>query len=169
MGYFSNQSSIEARISASRLLGYIDADGDNTPDAAALASGIKAAYGIITGYIGTCYDSDTIDAWDIDDSNNLPPALIGMISDDLCIQIYYQNNPHFQKGAQEMYKAAEALLVKIREEKLDIYGVDRLTSPIASTIETGRIASDFDPERDLDDMTVNPYWLRPDARDLDGY
>ena len=169
MGYFSNQTSIEARISASRLLGYIDADGDKTPDPAALASGIKAAYGIIVGYIGREYDSDTIDAWDIDDSENLPPALISTISDDLCIHVYYKNNPYFQQGAQAMYDAAVKQLKEIRARELDIYGVERATSYLTDTMETGRIDSDFDPERELDDMTVRTTWILPDNRDIEGY
>lgn len=167
MGFFSNQASIEARISASRLAGFIDHDNDTTPDAAALAAGIEAAHGLICSYIGRDYDHDTIDAWDI--AADTVPELIAKISDDLCIPIYYAHNPRFQEPAQTMAELAEAMLVKIRNGEMDIYGVDRVTSYINNAIVTGRVPSDFDPERALDDMTVSPYWNRPDARDLEGY
>lgn len=168
MGYFSNQATIEARISALRLAGFIDRNADGNPDPDALLSGQKTAKGLICGYIGRDYDHDTIDAWDIE--SETVPLVIGSISDDLCIYVYYWSNPNFRESAQRIYDGAVQQLQAIRDGEMDIYEVERVTAYIDDAIVTGRIASDFDPEREYDDMTVNPNWNEPpDSRELDGY
>lgn len=163
--YYSTQTSIENRMSAARLLGFVDQDGDDTPDSGALESGFQEARAIIRGALKRDYDTDTIDAW----TDTTRPELVGMISDWLCIGVYYVNNPRFQDYANGLYDKALALLDKIREGKMDIYSLDRDTSHVADLIETGRIDSDFDPERELDDMTVRTTWVLPDNRDIEGY
>ena len=125
MGYFSNQASIEARISALRLAGFLDRNKDGDPDPAALLSIQRGAKGKITSYICKEYSSDTIDAWDIDDVDNQPPLIIGTISDDLCIYLTYWNNPKFQELAITIRDNAIADLERIRNREMDIYEVTR--------------------------------------------
>jgi phage gp36-like protein len=163
--YYSTQTSIENRISASRLAGFIDRDGDGSPDTGALESAFIEARAIIRGYIKPHYDTDTIDAW----TDTTRPELVGLISDWICIWSYYGNNPRFHEIARAMYERAMDMLEKIRSGEMDIYSLDRATSHIDDNIVTGRIDSDFDPERELDDMTVRTTWILPDNRDLENY
>jgi phage gp36-like protein len=164
-GYYSTQTSIENRISASRLAGFIDRDGDGSPDSGPLTAGFIEARAIIRGYLKRDYDTDTIDAW----TDTTCPEIINMISDWLCIRLYYVNNPRFQEAAQIMYDRAIAMLKEIRNGEMDIYSLDRDTSHIDDLIQTDTINSDFDPERELDDMTVRTTWILPDNRELDNY
>lgn len=167
--YFSTQTSIENLISASRLVGFIDQDGDGSPDAGALESGQKAARGLIRGALKRDYDTDEIDSWSDAELTPSCPELIGYISDCLCVQVYYKYNPQFQAVAKEMYDQALQTLKDIRNGDMDIYELDRATTHLADLIVTERIASDADPERDLDDMTVRTTWVLPDSRDIEGY
>ena len=163
--YYSTQTSIENRISALRLAGFLDRDKDGTPDSGALTAGFIEARGIIRAYLKRDYDTDTIDAW----TDTTCPELINILSDWLCIRMYYVNNPRFQEAAQIMYDRAVQMLKDIRNGDMDIYGLDRATSHITDAIDTGAIDSDFDPERELDDTTVRTTWILPDNRDLANY
>ena len=168
MAYYSSQASIEARISALRLNGYIDRNADGFPDDEALESGQKEARGLIRGYLKRAYESTVIDAWDIDDDT--VPDLINAISDQLCIRVFYSSNPRFQESANQAYREAIAQLEMIRDGKIDLYEADRATSYIADALDTGRIDSDFDPEREYNDLTVKPSWVTPpDGRELENY
>ena len=163
--YYSTQTSVETLIMASRLAGFIDQDGDGSPDTSILNAGFKRVRAIIRGYLKPNYDTDTIDAW----TDTTCPELIGYISDMLCARIFYGANPRFQEAALSIYDEAIQMLKDIRSGDMDIYSLDRDTSHIADAIDTGRIDSDFDPERELDDMTVRTTWINPDNRDLENY
>jgi phage gp36-like protein len=163
--YYSTQTSIENRMSASRLLGFVDRDADGSPDSAALEAAFIEARAIIRGYLKRDYDATTIDAW----TDTTCPELINVISDWLCIRTIYVNNPRLMEVAQLMYERVMDMLEKIRSGEMDIYGLDRVTSHISTAIDTGRIDSDFDPERELDAMTVRTTWTQPDARELENY
>ena len=95
--------------------------------------------------------------------------LLASISDRLCIRLYYGSNPRFQEQAKKHFEEAIKQLKDIRNGDLDIYELDRAVSHLDDLIVTGRIDSDFDPERDPDDMTVNPSWILPDTRELENY
>jgi phage gp36-like protein len=167
--YYSTQATIEARISALRLAGFTDRNADSLPDTAALEAGFKEARGIIRGYIfnyAEGYDYD-ISVW----TDTTVPELIQSISDKLCIKMYYSGNPRFQDAAKALYDEAIALLESIRDGKLEIYEIASTgTADTAEAlIESGRISSEFDPEREYDDMSVKPDWILPDARKLENY
>jgi len=111
------------------------------------------------------YNTDIIDAW----TDSTVPEIIGTISDDLCLYQLLISNPKFAQAFQPIYNNARQQLQDIRDGNLDIYEVSRYTDHIDDAIDTGTMDSDFDPERDYDDMTVNPFWILPDARELDNY
>ena len=162
--YFSTKESVETLIMAHRLAGFIDQDGDGAPDTLILEAGFKRVRSVIRGYIKPVYDTDVIDAW----TDTTCPELIGYISDMLCARVFYGANPRFREVALSMYDEALQMLKDIRNGDMDIYSLDRDTSHIADLIETGRTDSDFDPEREQDDMTVRTTWVLPDNRDIEG-
>jgi phage gp36-like protein len=165
--YYSTQATITARISLLRLAGFTDRNVDGVPDTDAMEAGFKEARGIIRGYIhdyckGYGYD---LSVW----TDSTVPELIQAISDKLCIKLYYASNPRFQEIAKTIYDEAIGLLEQIRAGNLDIYEISSTATAesMTSVSATGRVASDFDPERDYDDLTVNPYWNLPDGREID--
>ena len=160
--FFSTQQSIEARISSLRLSGYLDRDADGAVDIRALNSGFAFARGYIRGRLEARYGQDQINTW----TSSTVPELIQAISDDLCIYQYFQSNPALIAVITPLYEQAVALLDRIANYELSLYGVDGL---VDDECLTERSPSDFDPERDLDDMTVRTTWTLPDERELDGY
>jgi hypothetical protein len=163
--YYSTQTTVGLLISTSRLAGFTDPDKDGTPNTDILEYGFKAARSLIRAYLKRDYNTDTIDAW----TDSTCPDFVGFLSDCLCARLFYQKNPRFQEAANSMYDEAVQMLKDIRNGDLDIYGIDRDVTHLDDLIETGSIDSDFDPERELDDMTVRTTWVNPDARDLENY
>jgi hypothetical protein len=160
--YFSTQSSIEARISALRLKGWIDFDGDDAPDEASLTAAFEFARGLIRGHLESRYGQTEIDTWD----SSTRPELVGTISDDLCIYQLLLSNPTLAEASQQLYTNAKDLLAGIASHVISLYGV---TAPVDDEFLTERSPSDFDPERELDDMTTRTTWILPDSRELAGY
>jgi len=164
--YYSTQSSLEARISALRLSGLIDYDDDGSlDDDGALLAGQKMARGLIRGKLEPLYGETEIATWDSD----TVPELVGQISDDLCIYQFLLTNPRINPANYDVSVIranALELLDQIAASNISLYGVDPVVN---GENEIGRIPSDFDPERDLDDMTVKTTWILPDNRELSGY
>jgi hypothetical protein len=163
--YYSTQASVEYLITATRLAGFTDGDGDGIPDSDILDYGFAKMKAIILGYLKPQYDQDIMDGW----TSTTCPALIGYLSDCLCARLFYRHNPRFQEAANTIYNEAIQMLKDIRAGLMDIYDLDRDVSHLENLITTNRSNSDFDPARDLDDMTVRPTWVLPDNRDLEGY
>jgi phage gp36-like protein len=157
--YYSTQASIEARISSLRLAGYVDRDSDGIPDESALVSGFAYARGLIRGKLAGRYGWTLIGGWDFDSA----PELIKSISDDLCIYQYYVSNPRFYEAAERIRTNALELLDALASGDLYLFEEEAASD---ARIETGRIPSDFDPSRTLDDMSVRVTWILPDARDV---
>jgi len=165
MPSFSTQSSIEARISSTRLATYIDFDKDGTPDAASLASGIAFSGAYVAGRLESRYGQTVIDTWDLDQGGT-PPDLVGKLSDDLCIWQYAVSKPNLYADNQEIKDNVDDMLDKIANFEISIYGA---SEPVVDEFITERSKSDFDPERDVDNLTVNPNWILPDPRKLEDY
>ena len=160
--YFSTQVSIEARISALRLKGYIDFDGDDSPDEASLTRAYKYARGKVRGSLEGRFGQTIIDDWDSD----TVPELAGTISDDLCIYQIFISNPRFAEIGQTIRDNALEELESIAKGETSLYGTD---APVDDEFVTTRIKSDYDPERDLDNQSVRVTWVLPDARQLPDY
>lgn len=160
--YYSTQATIEARISSFRLTGHIDFDDDDSPDAASLTAAYKFARGLIRGKLEDRFGSTIIDTWDSD----TVPELVQIISDDLCIYQIMMSNVKLAPVLQIIYTNAKDMLTEIADGKIGIYGTD---GPTDDEWVTERTPSDYDPERELDDMTARTTWVNSDARELDGY
>ena len=158
----STSASVSARIGSLRLAGFTDFNADGTPDTATLNAAFLKVSAIICGRLEGLYGTTEIDTWTAADA----PQLIKSISDDMCVREFYVGNPHFQQAAQQMYENALALLEDIATSKITLYDNPGTVDGI---FKVERIPSDFDPERELDDMTVRTTWVLPDARDLPGY
>jgi phage gp36-like protein len=161
--YYSTQASVQARIGLTRLTNLTDFSGDDAPDTETLEAGFQEARGIIRGKLEPLYGSTEIDTWDSDTA----PELVRTISDQLCVKMFYVGNPHFEgaEAAQEIYDNAMELLDKVASGEITLYGV---AGVIDGVFVVDRIPSDFDNNRLPEDMTVNPNWILPDPRDLDG-
>ena len=163
MAAFSTQTSIEARISATRLKTYTDFDGDGTPDAATIAAGIAFAGAYIAGRLESRYGATEIATWNA----TTAPDLVKKLSDDLCIYQYSISRPElFPESTAAILDTVNEMLDKIADNRVSLYGVDEATTEI---YVTERSKSDFDPEKLPEDMSVNPYWIRADPRDLPDY
>jgi phage gp36-like protein len=158
----STQASVEARIGSTRLAGFTDFNADGTPDPATLEAAFLEASAIICGRLEGLYGTTEIDTWD----SSTAPQLVRSISDQLCVRQYYVGNPRFQEPAQQAYENALELLEQIATGIITLYDNPGTVSGI---FDVDRIPSDFDPERDEDDMTVRTTWVLPDNRELPGY
>jgi len=160
--YYSTQASIEARISALRLNGYIDFDGDDSPDEASLTSAYTFARSQIRGRLESKYGADLIDDWDSD----TVPDLASTISDDLCIYQIFISNPRFTEIGQTLRTNALDDLDNIADGKINLYNVE---APVVDVYQVERSKSDFDPERDHNKQSVRTTWVLPDTRELPEY
>jgi phage gp36-like protein len=160
--YFSTQASIEARISSLRLKGFADFDNDDTVDEGTLTAAYKRARGLIRGSLEKVYGQTIIDTW----TSDTVPELVGTISDDLCIYQLAIGNPMLMQACQLIRENALADLKMIASGEVSLYGTDGQTT---DEFVVERSNSDFDPERELDDMTVRTTWVMPDVRELENY
>lgn len=164
--YYSTEASVKARISTERLDGLLDYDDDgDIDDDGALLAGQKMARGLIRGKLEPLYGSTVIDTWDSD----TVPELIGQISDDLCIYQFLLTNPRITLANYDISTIrgnALELLDQIAAGEVTLYGTAGVVDGVH---EVGRIPSDFDPERELDDTTARTTWILPDNRELSGY
>jgi hypothetical protein len=163
MPSYSTQASIEARISASRLLTLIDYNGDKVPDAAPLAAGIAFAGAYIAGRLKNVFGQTEIDTWTLPD--DVPP-LIAHISDSLCIWQFAVSKPNLFPDNELILETANEMLDKIASGAITL---DNITAPVTDHYVTERVKSDFDPERDQDNQSVRTTWITPDSRELPDY
>lgn len=160
--YYSTQSTIEARISSTRLNDYLDGDNDTLADENSLESAFKAARSIIRDRLVNRFGSTVIAAWDSD----TVPDTIQRISDDLSIYQIFITNPVFLESMQILRQNALDELDLIAGGAIALYGVTPETDDL---MDTGRIKSDFDPERTLNNQSVRTTWITPDLRELEDY
>ena len=122
--YFSTQATIEARVSNSRLEGWIDFDDDGTVDPGTLEYGQKFARGEIRDKLLNWFGETEIATWDSD----TVPESIGAISDDLCVWYFVSTNPALASQlqiAKLLFDDAVQRLNDIAEGKRGVYGVDK--------------------------------------------
>jgi hypothetical protein len=66
----------------------------------------------------------------------------------------------------EILDTVDAMLDRIVNGELSLDGID---APVVNESVVERIKSDFDPERDLDNISVRTTWILPDLRELPDY
>jgi len=159
MATYSTQTSVEARISATRLTALTDFDGDTIADPATIAAGIAFAGGFIAGKLKQRYGQDTLDLWLLPD--DVPP-LIAWISDTLCIWDYNINKPGLFPDVESIFNSAHAMLIDLAEGTMDL---DDVNIPTGTEFQTEAATSDFEAGACPQDASVKPTWILPDPRE----
>jgi hypothetical protein len=165
MPSFSTQASIEARIKASRLNTLTFDKDDAAHKAASIDKGIVFAGAYISGRLKKKYGQTIIDTWILPD--DVPP-LVGWMSDSLCIWNYAVEKPNLFPAPEVeiIFTTVNDMLTQIIDGELSLDGID---APVVNESVVERIKSDFDPERDLDNISVRTTWILPDLRELPDY
>lgn len=146
MGAFSNQTSIEARISADRLR-EIAGFGAAAVNAAALQSAIDFAWAYTAGKLKPIFGKTEIDTWTLPDD---VPKMIGNISDSLCIfQLSVIRPDLFPSAFETILTTVDAMIDAIIDNPNIVYEVD-YTIPVAEV-------DSLDSVYDDDDNVSNSY------------
>jgi len=149
--YFSTQDSIEAKVSAMRIKGWGDRNGDSALDPTTLAQALVYAKAKILGMVQTRYGAQ-IHEWDSD----TVPDILREISDTLTIWYIATGLNSVNDLIKTQYQEALASLKDIREYNMDIPEVS--DSDNYMTV-TDTFDSDFDDDDEDDEVTINPVFF----------
>lgn len=135
--YFSSQTTIEAKVRASRVKLWGDKNADGTLDPATLEQALASAKSIILSYVARRYPQ----ALDLTFSGC--PPLLKALSDDLTLY-YLASGANAVNPVQDLnYKNAVAMLTMIRDYENDVPELDDSTALQTTTEETESVFDDL--------------------------
>lgn len=135
--YFSSQTTIEAKVRASRVKLWGDKNADGTLDPATLEQALASAKSIILSYVARRYPQ----ALDLTFSGC--PPLLRALSDDLTLY-YLASGANAVNPVQDLnYKNAVAMLTMIRDYENDVPELDDSTALQTTTEETESVFDDL--------------------------
>lgn len=135
--YFSSQTTIEAKVRASRVKLWGDKNADGTLDPATLEQALASAKSIILAYVARRYPQ----ALDLTFSGC--PPLLKALSDDLTLY-YLASGANAVNPVQDLnYKNAVAMLTMIRDYENDVPELDDSTALQTTTEETESVFDDL--------------------------
>lgn len=127
--YFSSQSTIEAKVRASRVRLWGDKNADGTLDPTTLEQGLIYAKHHILAMMSRRYGSQAL-AWTFDTC----PPFLKAVSDDLTLY-YLASGANVVNPVIDLnYKNAIAMLTNLKDYEMDLPGVDD-TPAIETTTE----------------------------------
>ena len=149
--YFSSQSTIEAKVRASRVRLWGDKNADGTLDPTTLEQGLIYAKNHILAMIARRYGSQALD-WTFDTC----PPFLKAVSDDLTLY-YLASGANVVNPVIDLnYKNAIAMLTLLKDYEMDLPGVDDTPAIETTTQETESVFDDVL----LTESSTNPALFR---------
>lgn len=135
--YFSSQTTIEAKVRASRVKLWGDKNADGTLDPATLEQALASAKSIILSYVARRYPQA------LDLTFSACPPLLKALSDDLTLY-YLASGANAVNPVQDLnYKNAVTMLTMIRDYENDVPELDDSTALQTTTEETESVFDDL--------------------------